>query len=294
MGDSCEGGIKWIEKVFGDCVVTPRDKISFGIGMISNCLWLVCSTPQIYHNYVTKEVEGFSPFYFILIVTADTFSLLGAIFTHGLASQIVTGFIYITLDIILLTQFSIYGCMKNRCQKNKNKNIIEPSVENIEIHSDSDQINTSNQNGDSGNEVSMTTGLLAAALPSLGSSIDYSAPYKGEYLFGSVSGWIGTTIYVSSRIFQLKKNLEQEIVKDFSIIYVALLITANATYSISVFLRSLEEAYLWKQTPFIIGSLVPMTFDCITMGQIIYGKRKMKKMKEHGLVEPFCDPNYEN
>lgn len=294
MGESCEGGIKWIEKVFGDCVVTPRDKISFAIGMISNCLWLICSTPQIYHNYVTKEVEGFSPFYFILIVTADTFSLLGAIFTHGLASQIVTGFIYISLDAILLTQFSMYGCMKNRCQKKKNTPNTENSGEKIEIQSDSDQINTLNQNNDTANDGSMNTGLLAAALPSLASSIDYSYPYKGDFLFGSVSGWIGTTIYVSSRIFQLKKNLEQEVVKDFSIVYVALLITANATYSISVFLRSLDEAYLWKQTPFIIGSLVPMTFDCITMGQIIYGRKKMKKLKEIGLIDRIVDDNNEN
>lgn len=289
MSDACKDGIKWIEKVFGDCVVTPRDKVSFTIGMISNCLWLVCSTPQIIHNHVTKSVEGFSPFYFILIVTADTFSLLGAIFTHGLASQIVTGFIYITLDAILLTQFSIYGCMKNRCRKNQTPAITEVSADKIEVQSDSDQTNNSNQNTNAGNDASMTTGLLAAALPSLASSIDYSYPYRGEFLFGSVSGWIGTTIYVSSRIFQLKKNLEQEIVKDFSIIYVALLITANATYSISVFLRSLDEAYLWKQTPFIIGSLVPMTFDCITMGQIIYGRKKLKKMQENGLIDHIVD-----
>ena len=184
--------------------------------------------------------------------------------------------------------------MKKRCQKNKQTPKIEPSVENIEIHSDSDQVNNSNQNGESGNDTTMTAGLLASALPSLASSIDYSAPYKGECLFGSISGWIGTTIYVSSRIFQLKKNLEQEIVKDFSIIYVALLITANATYSISVFLRSLDGAYLWKQTPFIIGSLVPMTFDCITMAQIIYGRRKMKKMKEGGLIDHICEADYVN
>mgnify|MGYP001044407568 CR=1 FL=1 len=277
--EACEGGIKWIEKVFGDCIITPRDKVSFSIGMVSNLLWLVCSTPQIYHNHVTKEVEGFSPFYFILIVTADTFSLLGAIFTHALASQIVTGFVYITLDIILLSQFAIYGCMRKRCYKSESATKELDTNEKVSVNPDSDQADENDQTS------LKPAGLLAAVLPAAASSIDYSIPYKEPYLFGTVSGWVGTTIYVTSRIIQLKKNLEQEIVKDFSIAYVAILITANATYSLSVFIRSIDEAYLWKQTPFIIGSLVPMTFDCITMGQIIYGRRKTKRMKEIGIID---------
>ncbi|OHT12436.1 PQ loop repeat family protein [Tritrichomonas foetus] len=267
--DECKGGIEWINKVFGDCVVTPRDKISFSIGMISNILWLVCSSPQIYHNFKTKHVDGFSPFYFIFIVSADLFSLLGAIFTHALASQIVTGFIYISLDIILLSQFGMYSDKSSCCKRQKK---FDTASTISQICDDDSDDNDTHRNED------LPKGPIFAVLPALAASkIDYSIPYKGEYLFGSVSGWVGTTIYITSRVFQLIKNLEQEIVRDFSIVYVAILITANATYSISVFIRSLDEAYLWKQTPFIIGSLVPMTFDCITMGQVIYGRYKMRK-----------------
>ena len=51
--------------------------------------------------------------------------------------------------------------------------------------------------------------------------------------------------------------------------YIAFLISANATYSISVFIKSLNPQYLWKETPWIIGSLVPMVFDIITAIQMI-------------------------
>ena len=247
------GYIVWIYKVFGDCVVTVRDKVSFSIGMVSNCLWLVCSVPQIWHNYKTKSVDGISPFYFLLILTADLLSLFGAIATKALATQIVTGCIYVTLDCILLTQFVLYTCAKRRQKEPK----------------ESEQVDSAP--------------LLPAFPVMVGVANSAGLQANSKEVWGTVSGWIGTGIYVVSRIFQLKKNCERKVITDLSPFYVTILIMANATYATSVFIKSVAREYLIKQLPWIVGSLVPMTFDCITAIQMCiygYGQPRLLANKE--------------
>ena len=200
---TCKPGyIGWIYDLFGDCIITERDKWSFGVGMLSNSIWLVCSLPQIIHNYKTKRVGGFSPFYFSLMFIADVFSLSGAIITHGLPTQIITGCIYVTLDCILLFQFTIYGGWS--CFKGKS----------IKILDDNELL---------GN---MTVPLMVANA----AAFDYSVPYRGKFLFGTVSGWIGTSLYIGSRILQFLKNIERKYISDFSPVYLFFIITANLTY----------------------------------------------------------------
>ena len=257
-----QGYILWIYKFFGECIVTTNDKISFTIGMISNCIWLFCSAPQIYHNFKTKKVECFSPFYFILIFTADILSLTGAFIVQALATQIITGIIYVLLDLILITQYAIYGhCIK--C------NISKPSIDNP-LNSQSSLDDTISINNNNNSFSSNHAPLLAIAFPTFVlAKVDYSIPYSGSNLFGTVSGWCGTLIYITSRIVQLIKNIKTKYLTDYSPMYIAFLISANATYSISVFIKSLNPQYLWKETPWIIGSLVPMVFDIITAIQMI-------------------------
>ena len=260
---TCTGDyIEWIYVAFGDCIVTARDKVSFSIGMVSNCIWLICSIPQIYHNFKTKHVDGQSPFYFSIMVCADSMSLIGAIITHALATQIVTGIIYVTVDIILVTQFTIYGgwpCLK-KGKKLLDDNEYQKQNDNIVNQSYTDSNNTNNP----------VAGTLLATSLIVNAAIDYSFPYRGEYLYGSISGWIGTGLYLFSRVTQLKKNLERKYITDFSPVYIAFIISANATYSLSVFIKSLDPAYLWRQTPWIVGSLGPMCFDIFTAMMMCY------------------------
>ena len=275
---TCSGEyIHWIYAAFGDCISTTRDKVSFSIGMISNCIWLICSIPQIYHNFKTKHVDGQSPFYFSIMVCADSMSLIGAIITHALATQIVTGIIYVTVDIILVTQFTLYGGWP--CQ-HKDKKLLE---DNDYLHQ-----NTPYTNDSASPAVALLAGMAVNA------AIDYSFPYKGEYLYGSISGWIGTGLYLFSRVTQLKKNLERKYITDFSPIYIALIISANATYSISVFIKSVDPAYLWRQTPWIVGSLGPMCFDIFTAMMMCYYGRTPPSQQTESLITENSYGNIES
>lgn len=255
MNSTCEGDyVEWIYKYFNDCISTPREKVSFAIGSFSNILWLVCSVPQIYHNCRSRHVESFSPFYFILICTADVLSLIGGLIVKVNFTQVLTGFIYVALDITLLTQYAIYH---KRAMNN------EAAVDDI-----NQELSPTKQH-----DSDIPIMGIAPLMPILAASIDYSIPYTKDYLYGSLSGWMSFFIYTVSRIIQLRKNIKQRVLTDYSHLYVAILVTANATYSTSIFTKSLDEEYLWKQTPWILGSLVPMTFDIITAIQLCVCKQ---------------------
>ena len=116
--------------------------------------------------------------------------------------------------------------------------------------------------------VSMPSSSLAFG--AIVTAIDWALPYKGPNLYGSVSGWVGSSLYLFSRVTQLIKNLEKKYITDFSPFYIALIVSANATYSLSVFIRSIDSNYLWRQAPWIVGSIGPMCFDIFTACMMCY------------------------
>lgn len=52
--------IPWIADIFGDCVYTPTDKLSFGFGTLSLLLFILSYYPQLKRNWERKNVEGLS------------------------------------------------------------------------------------------------------------------------------------------------------------------------------------------------------------------------------------------
>ncbi|KAK8889320.1 PQ loop repeat-containing protein 2 [Tritrichomonas musculus] len=267
------GAIKWIESAFGECVVTARDKWSFGIGMVSNLMWVVSSAPQIYQNCKTKRVDGQSPFLFSLLETGNILSLIGIIITHGLLTQIITAFLYAFLDGIMFTQFIYYRyCRKNRKDKSEDQadeKISEddddgPNTQNVtETESD---YNANGSNGSS-HVGGLAAGLLIAAAEA---KVDYKAPYVKDQLVGSLFGWISGCVYIGSRIPQVIQNFKNHKVIDLSPIYVSFAIFGNTTYFLSVIIKSTERNYMWKQTPFLFGALGPLSCDVLFLFQMCF------------------------
>lgn len=260
-----EGAIKWIEDVFDDCIITARDKWSFAIGLISTVIFLVSSIPQIVLNFKEKKVDGQSPFFFSLLFCGSASNLIGVLITHGLITQIIQGVCYCLLDGILFGQFIVY------------KYIIKTNRdEECELTYDDSQLGSDDIN-DSGNP---STGALAtAALISTGSATDWARPYQKDQIVGSIFGWIATVIFTVSRLPQIIQNAKQQAVDNLSPFYFILSISGNFTYSFSVFLRSLESNYLWKQAPFLAGSIGPLACDLIVLIQMLYYKGKNKNKK---------------
>ncbi|OHS98189.1 PQ loop repeat family protein [Tritrichomonas foetus] len=293
----CEpGAIAWIKTAFGDCVYDAKDKWSFAIGMLSNLMWVVSSAPQIYQNCVTKKVEGQSPFLFSLLETGNILSLIGVIITKGLVTQIITSALYAFLDGIMFTQYLYYRyCKKTMNSEGESESAAKNSDSKDEEEEgyDIDDKEQKSEIVTEGIQVAgLATGVLMATAEA--ASTNWKAPYSGNQLIGTLFGWIGGTVYIGSRIPQVIKNFQNRKVIDLSPIYVCFTILGNATYCISVFLRSLENDYLWRQTPFLYGAIGPLTCDVLFLVQMcVYGIENGTQRKESDLSDNSEDRKLE-
>lgn len=248
----CNAGyIKWIYSVFGECVINGRDKAAFVIGMISNLIWVVSSTPQMVQNCKTRIVEGISPFFFSLLFTGNCLSLIGLLINGGLVTQYITSVLYVLLDGFLFLQWVMFTYC---CPGNK-KNNTDDKEDHVDSVSET-------------NYVSGAVGTAAALMISEASATNFRDPYNKKNLLGSIFGWIGAVIYIFSRVPQVIKNFKDHKVRDLSPFYVSFSIAGNGTYVLSLFIKSIDGDWLWSQTPWIVGSLAPMTCDIIFLIQM--------------------------
>jgi uncharacterized protein with PQ loop repeat len=113
------------------------------------------------------------------------------------------------------------------------------------------------------------------------SAADYSKPYVGTQLVGTLFGWSGGAIFIASRFPQISKNCRTRQVQDLSLLYLVMSILGNLTYCVAVMLRSVAGEYLWKQAPFLIGCAGPMVCDIIlTLQMSAYGSGKTNETSE--------------
>lgn len=293
------GAIRWIENAFGDCVITARDKWSFGIGMISNVMWIVSSAPQIYQNCKTKRVDGQSPFLFSLLETGNLLSLVGVILTNALVTQIITSIIYALLDGIMFVQYLYYrfcyeSKKKNQANESNSKIDDEPKVDKGGLAMPKEKEPNLEDNYDAGKPLggAMSAIFIATAQ----AKTNWSEPYQNDQLVGSLFGWVGSCVYIGSRIPQIVTNFKNKKVIDLSPIYICFTILGNVTYCLSVFIKSTESNYLWKQTPFIVGAIGPLTCDFLIVLQMcIFGIQKGQENEQTSSTTKSSDnsDNYE-
>ena len=257
MSEECEGGVKWIETVFGECVITGRDNASFYLGLLSSIISLISSLPQIIQNCRTGSVLGQSPFFFILLLVGSIASLVGLLVNGGLVTQFIQAVVFVILDGILVIQYFFYGFLIKICCK-KEENYVEAS----------ERPNDDSPNTDQTPEFS--TSVFAVATTA--ATIDYAAPYTGKELIGTIFGWISAVIYTSSRIPQLYKNFKKSQVGDINPLYIVFSFLGNFSYCLSIFIKSIEPQWCWEQTPWIIGAAGPCLCDVLLMIQMcLYG-----------------------
>lgn len=246
MSDTCKG-VEWIKKLFGDCIVTTRDKVSFTMGMISNLIWFVESVPEIVVLCRTKDNTGISLFFFLFIVVGDLSGLIGNILTGLMATQMCTYLILLCFHVFLLLQYSYYRCKAKKLA-----------------------VEVSDQEEDSNNLI--VPAVVSACAVAVSASVDYGEPYRGEQIIGSLFGWVSGVIYTSSRIPQVALNFQRKFVLNLSPFYFVCTISGNITLLSSIFIRDNSAQYLWKQMPFIMGVLGPLCCDVITCFQMcIFG-----------------------
>lgn len=266
------GAIHWIEVVFNDCIITPKDKVSFAIGLFSNIIFLVSSIPQIVLTCRTRCVEGQSPWFFSLLFLASICSLLGAIITNGLITQILQSVFYVLMDGILFAQLICF------------RYVVKPKTDQEEDGKEEEEIPEIDSGGADPTGVPPAVLAGSVLVAAAEAKTDFKAPYTGGKLAGTLFGWVSTIIFIASRVPQIVKNCRERSFGDISAVWLIFSIVGNLAYFLSVIVRDTSGTYLWRQTPFILGALGPAALDIFLMIQMC-AFRKSKTEEESPVRE---------
>ncbi|XP_064599373.1 lysosomal amino acid transporter 1 homolog [Liolophura sinensis] len=115
---NCTGGVVWIHKVLGECVLTNRQYASVICGLVSLLIWMTVGFPQIYKNCRNPAgLEGLSLLFVIQWLLGDSTNLIGCILTEQLPVQTYTAVYYVSADLVLLSQIIYFKTKKHLSEK---------------------------------------------------------------------------------------------------------------------------------------------------------------------------------
>ena len=270
--------------VFDDCVYSAHELASVVFGWISIACWFIASYPQIRLSLLLKRADCISSVLLFLWVSGDISNLSSLIILRQPLTQTIMGGLWMFLDSTLTAVTLYYK------QKHRGKQLPEIDVKYM------GRVRKS--------EIVIYTVFFAGCLASF---LCYSVPVttyiqrvpemfgecivppelshtSARYIIGSVLAYVTLPLYCFSGLLQVIKNCRSKNTEDLSPGFFAVIFTANAMQTISLFTFSQEQEYLLRTTPYIIAAIFPMIMDFTILIQIRYYNNKHQKARRR--VEP--------
>jgi uncharacterized protein with PQ loop repeat len=278
--DSEKDGFRYDEiifKIFGDCVYTPIDYLSFGFGMFSLILFMFSLTPQLYKTYQRKSVDGISLTMFLCWTFGDISNIIGAILTNQIASVLIIGVFFCINDMFALFQYFYYkNCASPFGPQEEVENLLNNGSNIDDKTSDIDRI-----------VIEQTPKKIKSFLSCLivmsfclsavdaGKSIETPVNSSSAWI-GSLFAWFSGSFYFLSRIPQIKTNFEFKSVEGISVLMFIITVCANLSYGLAIILRipTIDDDFYKTKLPYLIGSMGTLIFDFIILFQSILYKKK--------------------
>ncbi|KAJ4468954.1 PQ loop repeat-domain-containing protein [Lentinula lateritia] len=251
------------------------DTLSSILGWVSIACWIVVYSPQIYANYTLQSGEGLSLVFVYVWLLGDITNMTGAILADLLPTIIILGLYYTLCDIILLVQVYYY-------RKKATRSLAFEGVESEETPLlPNGTSNHSKKDMSSVKELALqyagalifvvVTGVLAWWI---GSNIEMEEKHpKRHSLFMvwviQILGWTSAICYLGSRIPQIIKNFSTRC-EGLAPALFFFSILGNATYSLSICVKSMEKEYLITNASWLAGSALTIFLDLVVLSQFSY------------------------
>ncbi|KAL1971586.1 hypothetical protein VTN31DRAFT_2207 [Thermomyces dupontii] len=120
--------LRFLSSTLHVCLPSALALISSSFGVLSILCWLFAQLPQIYKNYRLQSTEGLSIFFLVEWCLGDTAHLLGALFTHQAAWQVVIAAYYVSVDITLVVQYFWYTYLAGTPRRKGKSGTITSSI----------------------------------------------------------------------------------------------------------------------------------------------------------------------
>ena len=111
LPEHCRPEVDFLDRIssdFNTCVPTSLAFISTLLGSLSILSWLFAQLPQIFKNYSLQSTSGLSIYFLVEWCLGDTTNLLGALLTKQAAWQVVVAGYYVSVDVVLVSQYFWY------------------------------------------------------------------------------------------------------------------------------------------------------------------------------------------
>ncbi|KHN82091.1 Lysosomal amino acid transporter 1 -like protein [Toxocara canis] len=265
--DNCTQGIKWILDVFADCVDTNLKLTGFIIGFISLVLWLMPLIPQLLQNYRTKRCEGLSIFFLLFWIVGDSCNMTGAILTNQQPIQKIIGVYYI-LQKARRSEVDVKGHGEGEVNlADGNVSSTRPLLVSVVLFgvlgsgSMLSNLWTFNQSPLSSTAYLKQDIVKGRRLLAVEQTLRGAPVFHGYTdMLGFVIGSVAAMCYFAGRIPQLLKNYNRQSCEGLSLLMFYIIITANATYGVSI----VEDGV----SPHILLAQFDEKFDCFCVIQI--------------------------
>ncbi|GAW05703.1 PQ-loop-domain-containing protein [Lentinula edodes] len=222
------------------------DTLSSILGWVSIACWIVVYSPQIYANYTLQSGEGLSLVFVYVWLLGDITNMTGAILAGLLPTIIILGLYYTLCDIILLVQVYYY-------RKKATRSLAFEGVESEET-----PLLPNSANNQIKNDMTSVKGLALR--------------YAGALIFVVVTGvlaWLDKCNLLRSRIPQIIKNFGTRC-EGLAPALFFFSILGNATYSLSICVKSMEKEYLVTNASWLAGSALTIFLDLVVLSQFSY------------------------
>lgn len=270
MNEECEGDyIHWIYDWWGDCVVTTRDKVAFAFGLAVTLIWIYAQLPQIILNFRNHSAEAISLPCYLLSASGDLAGLIAVFLSETMVTQKFNACWGVLADTTSTLQYVWYHTVRPWCT---GEAPIDPGVDELSPRLD-------------GNPMLPVLPLLMATANGFKSDDQYGPGHR----VGMVLAWYSGTDFVFGRSLQVVKNCRRHRTTGLSISFWLLSFSANLCYGISIFVKDPTWTYIWKQFPYLLGSVGCLQLDFTVMMQFLYyrmrkGRRQRMEQRQDKIM----------
>jgi uncharacterized protein with PQ loop repeat len=253
--------------------------------------YLLSMSPQIWHNYKRKSVDGLSPSLFILWIVGDACNLLGTLLTSQVTTSQYTGMYFVITDAICVLQLIWYRYIRRTSKPYDIQEEEDEETASLLQNDDEKEPCNAHTSVVSGKRTSLAVSSSLAFLACLCAPSVMALTSKALHTMqappcllqpdlsptlvtvGSVLSWLSGSCYFFSRIPQIWVNYRLKSVEGLSVMLFVLTVSANISYGVSMLLRFPDPAKFFSSTlPYLIGSMGTLVFDGIIIYQTrIYG-----------------------
>lgn len=289
--------VRWINILTSECVYGSLSAASWLAQYVSVAVWVYSGAYQCWLCYKTKQVSGFSEYFLLCWIVGAVLNTLGCFLTDQMGFQKFLGVYFLFSDSMLYFQYKYYikrphlaaDVIDREKQRRMSMASTSPATALRGAIDEEATIETTRSlRIPSGtltpglvlgvtSAVSSVTRASGASLFTATASTAAAFPILSTigYVIGNSASWLSNSLYVISRIPQIRQNHARKATEGVSpALFIAVLV-GNAAYTLAVTTawQAIDNAdekakFMVAELPFIVGGAATTLADLVIFVQM--------------------------